>query len=106
MYISIYIHTYIYMYMYTTNHGCDSNLFHWHRFRALLPKLPLRPPGLLVFNCPALLAPAQKTSVFTCIFTGLACSVLWCDWPTIGQSAKCQDRAQNCPAHCIYIEVN
>ena len=68
----------------------------------LLPKLPLRPPGLLGFNCPALLAPAQKTKVITCIFTGLACSGLWRDWPTIGQSAKCQVRAQNCPAHCIY----
>ena len=27
--------------MYTTNHGCDSNLFEWHRFRALLPKLTI-----------------------------------------------------------------
>ena len=40
IYLYIYIHTYTYMYMYTTNHGCDSNLFDWHRFRALLPKLP------------------------------------------------------------------
>ena len=40
--------------------------------------------------------------VLTGIAKQMACSGLWRDWPTIGQSAKCQVRAQNCPAHCIY----
>ena len=40
--------------------------------------------------------------VLTGIAKQMACSGLWRDWPTIGQAAKCQVRAQNCPAHCIY----